>query len=205
MDTEPYKKVQSAYDQIVREYAKQNHFTMGENIRSLARVLIEHIGQQGHMVDIGCGTGRDMAWFESQEITVTGIDLSIGMLSYAREQIQGSLAAMNMRYFGFRDGCFDGAWCCASFLHIPKNEAPFVLKEIHRVLKPDGMLILSVQKGNSESWDGGYVSGVKRFFARYQIAEMREMLLENHFSVREVRTSKSGIREWLWFVCIASS
>jgi len=62
-----------------------------------------------------------MAWFESQGLTVTGIDLSTGVLAYARGQVRGNLLAMNMTHLGFRTAHFDGAWCCASLLHVPKR------------------------------------------------------------------------------------
>ena len=201
MDT--FKEVQNAYDQIVLEYAKRNHANMADNLVVLAQELIQHIGQNGHILEVGCGTGRDMSWFESQRSTITGIDLSMGMLMYARKEVHGSLVSMNMRHLGFCAGYFDGAWCCASLLHLPKAEAAYTLQEIRRVLKLGGMLVLSIQKGTSEDWEESYVPGVKRFFARYQLDEMRNILSKNGFSIRKANSSQEMNREWLSFVCIA--
>ena len=198
-----YKQVQTGYDKIVLEYAKRNHSKMADNLVVLAQELIQHIGQNGHIVEIGCGTGRDIAWFESQSATITGIDLSMGMLQYARKNVHSDLFSMNMRYLGFCDSYFDGAWCCASLLHLPKTEAVFALQEIRRIVKSGGMLVLSVQAGNGEEWGESYVPGVKRFFARYQINEMRDILSKNGFSVRKTDSSRDGLREWLSFVCVA--
>ena len=198
-----YKRVQTAYDQIVSEFAERNHFNMPDNLISLAHELVRQVGQNGKLIDIGCGTGRDMAWFESKDVTVTGIDLSMGMLAYARENVLGSLVSMNMRNLGFCDAYFDGVWCCASLLHLPKTEAAFALQEIHRVLKPGGMLILSVQEGNSESWEDGFVPGIKRFFARYQADEMRNILARQKFLVLKEDSAQTVDRKWLSFVCVA--
>jgi len=198
-----YREVQNAYDQIVLEFAKRNHFNMAENLVSLAQELIQHVGKLGSVVDIGCGTGRDMTWFESQGVTVTGIDLSIGMLAYAKENVHGNLINMNMRNLGFCDTSFDGVWCCASLLHLPKSEAMYALQEIRRILKPNGMLILSIQEGSIEKWEEGFVSGVKRFFARYQIDEMKNILEKNKFVVKKTESSQTPERNWLSFVCIA--
>jgi ubiquinone/menaquinone biosynthesis C-methylase UbiE len=201
MDT--FKQVQTAYDQIVFEYAKRNHFNMADNLAELAQDLIQHIGPEGHIVEIGCGTGRDMSWFEAQGNIITGIDLSMGMLSYARKQVHGNLVSMNMRYLGLCNSYFDGAWCCASLLHLPKTEAVHALQEIRRILKSGGMLVLSTQKGTGEGWESSYVPGISRFFARYQSDEMRSILSHNGFSIRKANSSQAVNREWLSFVCIA--
>lgn len=198
-----YRQVQISYDQIVLEFAKRNHFNMADNLVRLAQELVKHIGQSGRLVDIGCGTGRDMAWFELHRIATIGIDLSTGMLAYARKNVRGELVSMNMRNLGFRDAYFDGVWCCASLLHLPKAEAVYALQEIRRILKLSGMLILSIQEGNDEGWEDGSIPGAKRFFARYQENEMRNMLSTNKFAVLKTNSSQTVERNWLSFVCIA--
>lgn len=200
-----FEKVQTAYDQIVMEFAKRNHFHMAANLVALAKRLIAHVGQNGRIVEVGCGTGRDMAWFEAQSLSVTGLDLSTGMLAYARDQVHGGLCAMNMCNLGFRDAYFDGAWCCASLLHLPKDQAPNALREIYRVMKPNGMLVLSIQEGDTEGWEEGYAFGVERYFARYQVAEMKKMLSENGFLVSDIEASPGNNRSWLAFVCLRKS
>jgi ubiquinone/menaquinone biosynthesis C-methylase UbiE len=197
-----FEKVQSAYDQIVMEFAKRNHFHMAANLVALAERLVAHVGKNGRIVEVGCGTGRDMAWFEAQGLSVKGLDLSTGMLAYARDQVDGDLSAMNMCNLGFRNEYFDGAWCCASLLHLPKDYAPNALREIYRVMKPNGMLVLSIQKGDTEGWEPGYVSNAERYFARYQVDEMEGMLSENGFCVSNMDTSPgTNNRSWLAFVC----
>lgn len=197
-----FAKVQSAYDQIVMEYAKRNHFHMAANLVALAEGLIAHVGQNGRIIDVGCGTGRDMAWFEAQGLSMTGLDLSAGMLAYAHAEVHGDLCVMNMCNLGFREEYFDGAWCCASLLHLPKDHAPNALLEINRVMKPSGMLVLSIQEGDTEGWEPGYVSGDERYFARYQVDEMERILSENGFCVSDIDASPgTNNRSWLAFVC----
>jgi ubiquinone/menaquinone biosynthesis C-methylase UbiE len=202
--TDVFKQTQSAYDQIVLEFARKNHTSLDGDLLAQAKVLVQHVGRNGHILDIGCGTGRDMAFFESRGIAVTGLDLSAGMLAFAHQEVKGGLALMNMCRIGFRKAFFDGAWSCASLLHVPKQAAPMALQEMRRVLKPGGMLILTIQQGNSESWDEGYVECVKRFFARYPAGEMKNMLTNNGFSVRTVGLFHgNNNRVWLSFTCIS--
>ena len=203
--TDIYARNQAAYDRVVQEFARQHHAPLEGDLLAQAQTLVQHVGRGGQVLDIGCGTGRDMLFFESQGITVTGLDLSAGMLAFARRQVHGGLALMNMCRIGFQAASFDGAWSCASLLHVPKQDAPIALQEMRRVLRPGGMLLLTLQEGNSESWDAGYVEGVERFFARYQASEMSRMLTGNGFSIRSTDSflQPSNKRAWLSFTCIS--
>ena len=194
--------VRSAYDQIAEAYSAVNGGQMPEALLRLEHNLLGHVGHGARLIDVGCGVGRDMGWFESQGVRVNGVDLSAGVLAHARRLTASPLLLMDMRRLAFRDACFDGGWCCASLLHLPKREAPGALGAIRRVLKGGAMLVLSVQEGDCEAWEGGYVQGVKRFFARYDRAGMEAILAEAGFSVRAFDEEHSH-RDWLSFVCIA--
>lgn len=199
-----YQQLQTSYDQMVLEFAKRHHFRMADNLVVLAQELAEHVGENGKLVDVGCGTGRDMAWFEAHHIPTVGVDLSMGMLAYARENVHGELISMNMRHLAFQNALFDGAWCCASLLHLPKAEATYALQEIRRILKPGGMLILFVQEGTGEGWEAGYVPDAVRFFARYGLDEMSQLLFTQRFKVLKSDLINTPQRKWLSFVCSAA-
>lgn len=94
------KQVQAVYDQIVKAYASRNHDNMPEKPIALAQKLIQHT-QGAHILDASCGTGRDMARFESQGVAVTRIDLSYRMLAYACQSVRSRLLMMHMRNLAF--------------------------------------------------------------------------------------------------------
>jgi len=198
---EPISRVQAAYDRIAAEYGRVNA-VMPLELAALAQEMVHLVGSPAQILDIGCGHGRDMAWFEAQGMGVTGVDLSAGMLAQARQLVAGELIMMDMRNLAFQSAQFDGAWCCASLLHLPKHEVPCVLKEIHRILKLGGVLALTVQEGSGEGWEAGYGKSVKRFFARYEEREMKAFLSDGGFGVRNVSASRVGKRTWLAFVCL---
>lgn len=197
------KKVQVAYDQLADVYAVHNE-TMPANVLALAEMLVAQVGTSGHILELGCGPGRHMAWFEDKGLTVTGIDLSIGMLRQARQVTAGSLSQMDMRFLALSSACFDGVWACASLLHLPKQALPSALREVRRILKDKGMFVFSVQEGDFEGLTGGYVEGTQRFFARYAAPEMTDLLTRNGFAVQQVYSEVVPTRTWLSFVCLAN-
>ena len=196
-------QMKSAYDTIAAEFARQNE-ALPPALESLALKVIELGGASPHILDVGCGAGRDMAWLEAHGAIVTGIDLSSGMLAEAKNRVRGTLLEMDMRNLGFPDGSFDVVWSIASLLHIPKAEASGVIGEFNRVLRPGGYLVLSLQEGAGEQWESSYLypeyAGVERFFARYSPEEVAELLERGTFSLCERQTDQSNGKGWLSFI-----
>lgn len=190
----------AAYDRIAPLYAERNA-VMPKDLATLATRFLELVGPEAQILDVGCGAGRDMAWMESRGATVTGIDLSTGMLAEAGRQVHGPLLQMNMRHLSFPDAHFGGVWCTASLLHLPKREAPDALREMCRVLVSDGILFLGIQEGTGEGWEAGpHDIPVERFFARYRLEEVEDMLSRVGFVILEHHRFDAGSRRWLQFL-----
>ena len=107
-----------------------------------------------------------MAWLEGLGLTVVGMDVSSGMLAQARARAEGALLRMDVRGLGLRAGQFQGIWCCASLLRLPKSETPAALAEMRPALMPGGLLFLSVQAGEAETWEPCRYDEVRRNSAR---------------------------------------
>jgi ubiquinone/menaquinone biosynthesis C-methylase UbiE len=189
---------QATYDRIAPVFA-QTQAQMSENLLLAAQKFLEYIPSDGLCLDLGCGTGRDSAWFAAQQLKTIGVDFSRGMLTEARKIHLRPLAQMDMRQLGFARQVFAGVWCNAALLHLPKVEAPLALAEMHRVLLPGGMLDLSLQKGNVEQLEPNpYASDLgERFFARYELPEITALLTASGFSVCETLEVAYHGRTWL--------
>ncbi len=195
-------RTQLTYDQIAADFAA-TYASMPPNLAVLANRLARHVGPQSVIADIGCGHGRDTAWLERANCFVVGFDLSFQMLRQARTITHGNLVQMDMQHPAAPNACFDGIWCCASLLHLPKSQAAATLLEFRRITRTHGMLILSIQEGDSEGWVWSERDHVERYFARYQIPEMRGLLSRAGFAVDEQSASPGASASWLEFVSIA--
>jgi SAM-dependent methyltransferase len=192
------------YDQIAEEFAGVNA-NMPPELAIAADQFLSNIKPGALILDLGCGAGRDMAWFEGRGVTVVGSDLSAGMLAQARLQAHGGLVQADMRHLPFQTGCFQGVWCCATLLHLPKADSPCALAEMHRILAPEGTLFLSVQEGMGEGWERTmrYGKPIERFFARYRAEEMTTLLVDGGFAIRDHTADSAGSRHWLSFMATA--
>jgi ubiquinone/menaquinone biosynthesis C-methylase UbiE len=213
------ERMRAAYDRIAAGFAIRNagmpaafRDVFGPRFLELARRASGEAVPS--VLDVGCGGGRDAAWLAAGGAAVTGVDLSAGMLAQARSRAGQTgaspprLLQMDMRRLAFGDGCFTGAWCSASLLHLPKRDAPAALGEMRRVLVGGGVLLLALQHGETEGWEpldaAVYGESVERFFARYRAGEAESLLARSGFAVDLRQHSAGGGRTWLRFLAVAS-
>lgn len=126
------------------------HFAQTNLFRTDRAFLEHHFRKPGRLLDLGCGTGRLAIPFARRGFQVVGVDLSIPMLEVAnRKRIAASanlqLVMANLcNLGGFGADTFDYAICMFSTLGmvIGKDQRHRVLRQVHRVLRPDGSLAL---------------------------------------------------------------
>ena len=96
----------------------------------------------GLWLELGCGTGwvHDVLRMQGQRRRLVGIDLSMGMLRYARRKQMTVLRGDAVR-LPFASNCFDGILAKGVLHHIPDMRG--AVEEIARVLKPGGMAVLA--------------------------------------------------------------
>jgi ubiquinone/menaquinone biosynthesis C-methylase UbiE len=198
-----------SYGQIAQTYA-QVSAVMSEDLIAHAEKFIDLLepsfGPNSHILDVGCGPGRDMAWFENHNVNVTGVDDTQAMLEIARTKVRGSLVQSDMRKMPFKAHSLDGIWCNASLLHLPKSDSPTALLEFKRILKPNGILFLAVQEGEGENLETREVYGEnQRFFARYTTPEMTGLLEVAGFEVLNGHTYQTHDRIWIRFLTRANT
>jgi len=95
------------------------------------------------VLDVGCGTGRWLRRYQELGFHATGVDATPGMLSRAIEcGTTAPLVAGEACHLPFADAKFDCVSDITVVQHIPESRQPQALREMVRVLKPGGCLIL---------------------------------------------------------------
>ena len=100
-----------------------------------------------HILDIGCGNGKQLREFAKITAYVEGIDVSESLLTEAALKLKEYGLAANLKIASadeklpYEDGTFDAASCCFSIYYYKNIQ--FTLNEINRVLKPGGRLFVA--------------------------------------------------------------
>ena len=105
------------------------------------------------ILEIGIGTGKNLPYYPG-DAHITGIDISTRMLQRAkakvsRQKLDIKLIEMDVQHLDFPDNSFDRVLATFVFCSVPDPVQG--LKELHRVCKPDGRLLLleHMRPGNS--------------------------------------------------------
>src|SRR5581483_2441621 len=119
------------------------------------------------VLDFGCGVGRTLRHFleEAETAEFWGADIDKPSIDWLQASLSPPLHAWRCAPappLGLEPGTFDLAWAVSVFTHLTVNSLPWLL-ELHRLLKPDGLLIATYMgRWNSEfaagePWDENHI------------------------------------------------
>lgn len=146
-------KIRTLFDSIATDYDRLNHLLSLGTDRSWRRRALKWIvdpAREQKILDVACGTGDfsiAIARKADPAAKVTGVDLSEGMLAVMKEKVKESgLDRMiscevgNAESLRFDDNSFDCVTIAFGIRNFEHRQT--ALKEILRVLKPGGNLVI---------------------------------------------------------------
>ena len=141
-------KTLAYYNQFAKAY---NETTLTIEFQSKREFLLKYLKPHAHILDLGCGSGRDSKAFLEQGYKVTAMDGSQELCQLASETIG---QPVKCQLFSELDeiNTYDAVWACASLLHLPTIELKQTLKKIEKALKDEGYFYASFKYGEFEGY-----------------------------------------------------
>ncbi len=98
------------------------------------------------VLDLGCGNGRNILYFKEKAVDYYGVDYSAKLIKIAREKNPDqNFRVDNALNLSFSDKFFDKVYSIAVLHQIPSKKLRLkFLKEAKRVLRPKGLIVLTV-------------------------------------------------------------
>lgn len=155
------------YNNNSKEYIET---TLSADMSHLYNDFLNNIPQGGHILDLGCGSGRDSVEFIKRGYKITAVDGSKELASAASKIIGQQVICSKFEDLKLTE-TFDGIWASASLLHVNKNEIVDVIKNVSSNLKPNGVFYMSFKYGENE-----YIDEKGRYFNCYTEETFKEML-----------------------------
>jgi SAM-dependent methyltransferase len=142
------------YDQHAEDFWEG---TKDHDVRQNIEALLKYIEGEPPLtiLDLGCGPGRDLKRFSELGHAAIGLEGSARLAEMARGYSGCEVWQQDFLKLDLPENRFDGVFANAALFHVPSQELPRVLRELHATLKPGGVLFSSNPHGNNEEgWQG---------------------------------------------------
>ncbi|MBD2741478.1 class I SAM-dependent methyltransferase [Coleofasciculus sp. FACHB-1120] len=135
----------------------------------LEHLLLPHLPEEGHILDLCCGTGQLAQYLRKKGYQVTGVDSSEAMLTYARQQASDSKFILSDVRFLKLPSTFHAVVSTSYGLNhvLDIDELISVFKNVYAALLENGLFVfdLSLQQRYQSSWNGSMLGDVKDDYA----------------------------------------
>ncbi len=128
--------------------------TVAVDFSETAERFLKQLPDKGHILDLGCGSGRDTKYFLEKGYAVTAADGSEELCALASVYTGVPVRHMLFQELDAREE-YDGIWACSSILHLTREDLKDVLCRIQAALRPGGVLYTSFKYGTFSGMRNG--------------------------------------------------
>lgn len=158
--------------------------------------FLSKLDKNAHILDFGCGSGRDTKAFLNQGYHVEATDGSAELCKLATQY-----TGIPVRHMLFQDlsaiDQYDGIWACSSILHLPLDELSDVMCKMAIALKSNGIIYTSFKYGTfSGERNGRYFTDMTESTFTAFIRNIADLVTEEQWISSDVRPGR-GEEQWL--------
>ena len=171
------------------------NLTLYVDMGSLYQPFLNLLPINAHILDVGCGAGRDILAFKKKGYRVDAIDYSEQLVKKATE-----LTGLQVKHQSFYEvdevAVYDGVWACASLLHCERSRLAEALEKMLRALKPSGVIYMSFKYGDSDrEKDGREFTDLNEQQAQELLAQFDQVSLVQQWITVDNRPDRE--EQWL--------
>jgi SAM-dependent methyltransferase/diadenosine tetraphosphate (Ap4A) HIT family hydrolase len=193
-----------AYNRAADWYSSRTSgFPDGTSLKDEIKALVT--ATSGPILDAGAGVGRDADYFASFNRPIVALDAAFALLQHVPSK-SGILPVLaDIRKLPFEDQTFGAVWCSAVLVHMDQSSFIASLCELFRVLRPDGLMQISVKEGSGYSAQTvAQNRSLRRHFYFYEADEVMAMAHSVGFEILSCWTEDESdasdtIQRWVKF------
>ena len=170
-----------------------------EQVSSIAVARFESTFTKGSkLLDIGCGTGRDLALLARMRFDVYGVDPSAEFIQLAQQthpDLEGRLSNGGLPELGIPfGGNFDGVLCYGVLMHLNMEALIRSVKSLRACMKPHGRVIVAVPT-KKPGISPEHRDEVGRLFQLHRGEDLQSLFASNGFELIEQWSNQDNIDE----------
>lgn len=190
MDT---NKTLAYYDTNAKSFIEG---TVNVDFTYVQNKFLDYIDEAAHILDFGCGSGRDTKYFLDRGYSVDAIDGSKELCKLASAYT--GIEIKNMLFQDLQEvDEYDAIWACSSILHLSYTELVDVMKKMVIALKGNGLIYTSFKYGNFEGVrNGRYFIDMTEDSLEKLLQDVEGLEVEETWVTSDVRPGRSE-EKWL--------
>jgi ubiquinone/menaquinone biosynthesis C-methylase UbiE len=189
--------VRKGYDKIAERY-HAIRYTF-DNKKELGE-FVSLLPKNAKVLDVGCGAGVPVAQFLVDfGFDVTGIDFSKNMLKLAGRNVpKAKFLLKDMTKLDFEADSIDGLTALYSVIHVPREKHFSLFQSFHRILKPQGIMLVCLGPDEWEATDNDY--GTEMFWSGYSPRKSLQLLKKAGFEIISNSALARGGERHYWIL-----
>lgn len=179
-------------------YKAYHEKTFSIDPSSFLEPLARRLPAEAFILDVGCGSGRDLLWMKKQGFDVIGFERSPELAELARENAGCEVIEGDFETYDFSTIMVDAVMLVGALVHTPYERFAEVFKNIAAALSEDGNVLITLKEGQEKRTDAD-----NRTFYLWQDQNAREMFDALGFMVRDYSkaVSKTGSSDvWMSYI-----
>jgi SAM-dependent methyltransferase len=188
-------KMQDFYQKNYQAYHEK---TFSIDPSSFLKPLAQRLPADSFVLDVGCGSGRDLLWMKKHGFDVIGFERSPDLAELARDNAACEVIEGDFETYDFSLVQVDAILLVGIMLHVPREKFSNVFKNITSAISDNGLVLITLKEGTG---DITYPDG--RIFYLWEDPKAREMFDTLGFKVCDFSSSvsKTGSGDvWLTYV-----
>ena len=134
-------------DFYIESFSEYHLQTFHINPSSFLKPLCRHIPKRSKILDVGCGSGRDLLWLTERGYNGLGFERSFGLAAIAVEKTGCPLIVGDFESFDFSRFFMDALLLVGALVHVQPNRLQGVLQNVLGAVRPDGHVLLTLKEG----------------------------------------------------------
>jgi SAM-dependent methyltransferase len=187
-----------ASDFYETHFLKYRNQTVNIDPSPFLSTLTRHLPKGARVLDIGCGSGRDLLWLKEQGYQPTGFERSSGLAEMAGQHSQCFVIQGDFTVFDFSILHFDAILLIGALVHLQGSELAPNLDRISKAVRQDGLIYLTLKEGSgcSQAEDG-------RIFTLWKPEDLEQTFPAIGLEILDFSRNRSAVNQqdvWLGYL-----